>query len=265
MDTYLTRKLSHAHKWQKSPICKKICPQCGKGFVVKSYTKQQICCERACSDKYRIRKKQHTCPGCGKDFFTRPGSDQKFCSIPCSAKNARKHRAPLSEEVKDRISRKLCRLYEKGLFNPFWNYKTGRMLLKRHGVVVHYRSSYEKKALSMLDKCEEVTSIQVEPIRIPYTNPEGRIRRYIPDIVVQLQRRKKYVIEVKSNCFAFKSSNVCKYRAAWKYCKDRGMLFLMMTEDVLFPSDNGSTTTSLQEIVRATAAIPVRRLCYLGR
>jgi hypothetical protein len=116
-----------------------------------------------------------------------------------------------------------------------------------------YRSGWELKLMSYLDKHQDVIQWQSEEFFIPYRSPvDGRVHRYFPDFLVkkknpngiietvlievkpeaqtkppvkQSKVTKKYINEV----FTW-GVNEAKWEAADKYCKDRGWTFQIFTE-----------------------------------
>jgi hypothetical protein len=119
-----------------------------------------------------------------------------------------------------------------------------------------YRSSWEAKLMSWLDKNPSIVSWASEEVVIPYISPvDGRWHRYFPDFVVKVrdkngtlktmmlevkpkkqtkepeqQRRvtKRYITEVTTW-----GVNQAKWKAATEYCLDRGWEFKLITEDHL--------------------------------
>jgi len=136
-----------------------------------------------------------------------------------------------------------------------YQYKTGRIYLPSVGRKLLYRSSYEKLALILLDMKPEVQDILVEPIRIPY-DFNGKTKIYIPDFLVKLSNGNQILIEVKPRAFV-KGVVLIKAEAAKVWAKNNNAVFCIWTEDILHNSS--STTTSLQEIVRATVSYPMGR------
>ena len=119
-----------------------------------------------------------------------------------------------------------------------------------------YRSSWEARLMSWLDKNPNIISWASEEIIIPYVSPvDGMWHRYFPDFVVKIkdkngtlktmmlevkpkkqtkppeqQRRvtKRYITEV-----ATWGVNQAKWKAANEYCLDRGWEFKIITEEHL--------------------------------
>jgi hypothetical protein len=123
-----------------------------------------------------------------------------------------------------------------------------------------YRSGWELKLMSYLDKHPHVTKWNSEEIVIPYRSPiDGKMHRYFPDFYVeQINRQKKkekVLIEVKpyaqtqapkvQNTKRNKPTkryinevktwgiNSAKWNAAEEFCKDRGYIFRIITENEL--------------------------------
>ena len=116
-----------------------------------------------------------------------------------------------------------------------------------------YRSSWECRVMSWLDKTESVISWASEELVIPYISPvDGRYHRYFPDFVVKYRtsdnKIKTVVIEVKPEKQAKEPKkrkrvtkqyiqevttygvNQAKWAAATEYCLDRGWTFEVKTE-----------------------------------
>jgi glycogen debranching enzyme len=119
-----------------------------------------------------------------------------------------------------------------------------------------YRSSWECKVMSWLDKTPSILSWSSEQVIIPYKSPvDGRYHRYFPDFRVKTkgpdgkprtlilevkpykqtqqpkQRKrvtKQYITEV-----ATWGVNQAKWKAANEYCLDRGWEFKILTEKEL--------------------------------
>jgi len=119
-----------------------------------------------------------------------------------------------------------------------------------------YRSSWEARVMTWLDKNPSIITWASEEIAIPYHSPvDGKWHRYFPDFLVKVktqdgktrtmmlevkpkkqtepppeQRRitKRYITEV-----ATWGVNQAKWKSAIEYCKDRGWEFKILTEDHL--------------------------------
>lgn len=141
---------------------------------------------------------------------------------------------------------------KKGFFRPINPSK-----YKGDPTKIVYRSSWELKLMSELDKNPEVLEWNSEEIVIPYKSPiDDRKHRYFPDFWVKKRNRsdgkiveclievkpksqtvppkvqknvtKKYINEVTTW-----GVNSAKWDAARSYCRNRNMDFLIMTEDHL--------------------------------
>jgi hypothetical protein len=161
----------------------------------------------------------------------------------------------VSESHRKNLSDSISKAYIDGKYNNLSStYTQGIIILPRLNQVVYYRSSYEKQALLLLDKDINVSSVSVEPLRIPYTTSEGVIRYYIPDLLVNFIDNATYLIEIKPERLVSQDLNQSKFIAGKEYADKHNMLFIILTEQELFNNSNSVTTTFSGVIQRATAA-----------
>ena len=128
-----------------------------------------------------------------------------------------------------------------------------------------YRSSWELRLMRKFDDHPDIVQWQSEEIAIPYLNPiKGKTSRYFPDFVIKKRvGENKYqmiMIEVKPknqtsapdpsrkyntptgrvsrrflNEAATYAINEAKWKAAQRYCNERGWIFQIFTEDQIKP------------------------------
>ena len=119
-----------------------------------------------------------------------------------------------------------------------------------------YRSSWECRVMTWLDKSPDIVSWASEEVIIPYISPvDGKRHRYFPDFLVKVRTKKgqlkTMMIEVKPKKQAMEpvkrkrvtkqyiqevvtyGINQAKWTAATEYCLDRGWAFKVITEDDL--------------------------------
>lgn len=119
-----------------------------------------------------------------------------------------------------------------------------------------YRSSWECKVMSWLDRNDSIISWASEELIIPYISPvDGRKHRYFPDFLVKIKTRdgllKTMILEVKPkkqtqrpeqrkrvtkqyiNEVTTWGVNQAKWKAATEFCLDRGWEFKLLTEEHL--------------------------------
>tara|TARA_R110000803_G_scaffold210224_1_gene281472 strand:- start:15 stop:458 length:444 start_codon:yes stop_codon:yes gene_type:complete len=121
-----------------------------------------------------------------------------------------------------------------------------------------YRSHWELKLMSYLDKHPKVTNWASEEVVIPYKSPiDGRWHRYFPDFYVEQinksNKKEKILIEVKPKYQTVPPAvqsgkkptkryinevktwgiNKAKWEAAGEFCLDKGWKFQIMHEDHL--------------------------------
>ncbi len=123
---------------------------------------------------------------------------------------------------------------------------------------VFYRSSWELKCMNFFDLNESIEQWSNEEIAIPYKSPfDGKVHRYFPDFLVEFTdkngNKKTWLVEVKpkkylkeppanpkrkSKEWEYKVReyirNQAKWDAAKKYCEERGLEFVILTEDDIF-------------------------------
>jgi hypothetical protein len=111
-----------------------------------------------------------------------------------------------------------------------------------------YRSSWECRVMSWLDKNPDIVSWGSEELVIPYKSPvDGKFHRYFPDFIVKT-KNKTMIVEVKPERETKEPKpkkrvtkqylqevmtygiNQSKWKAAEEYCLDRGWEFKVITE-----------------------------------
>lgn len=115
-----------------------------------------------------------------------------------------------------------------------------------------YRSSWEFHFMKFCDEHPSVTQWASEAIRIPYRNPlTGRQTIYVPDFflayVDKNGKQTVELIEVKPANQTIKEKvgrsqvnqasyvvNQAKWKAAAAWCKQKGIIFRIITEDDIF-------------------------------
>ena len=115
-----------------------------------------------------------------------------------------------------------------------------------------YRSLWELKLMKYLDSHTQIVNWSSEEFCIPYRSPiDRRMHRYFPDFWVEKENGEQLVIEVKPKqhlvppkkgkrqtvkylremrTFAV---NQRKFEVAEEFCNNRGMKFMIMTQDDL--------------------------------
>lgn len=130
---------------------------------------------------------------------------------------------------------------------------------------ITYRSLWELKVFRRCDDHPDIVEWQSEEIAIPYMNPvKGKTSRYFPDIVIKKRvgpdKYQTVMIEIKPksqtkppnpakrnntpsgrvsrryiNEAATYAINEAKWKAAERYCRERGWAWHIMTEDEIKP------------------------------
>lgn len=119
------------------------------------------------------------------------------------------------------------------------------------------RSSWERRFCFWCDTNENVLKWASEEFSIPYVAPDGRVRRYYPDFLIEFRdvngKVKKQIIEVKpkkqtqppkpgkrtTKSYLYEAQtyekNVAKWKAAVEFAKDNGIEFRILTEEDIYP------------------------------
>lgn len=119
------------------------------------------------------------------------------------------------------------------------------------------RSSWELKAFKWMDENDNVLQWSSEELIIPYLSPvDNKWHNYYPDIMAKMKTKSGivvFVLEIKPFCQTIEpvikkrisksyinevctwGVNTAKWKAAEKFCKERGFKFKILTErDVSF-------------------------------
>lgn len=139
----------------------------------------------------------------------------------CSERNKRRY----SDAAElDKLIRQGHGNYESGWFTSY----------QQDELRIYYASSYELKALNILETDSTVASFDRFNGRISYVSPsDGREHWYLPDFRVDYADGRKVVIEVKAKWQEKEPNTQAKLQAGEKWCQDNGFDFEVWDEDVL--------------------------------
>lgn len=86
--------------------------------------------------------------------------------------------------------------------------------------------------MAHLDVDPRIAVWTYESIEIPYVSAprSGRVRRYIPDFLIERADGSRAVIEIKPSTKVDRPTNVKKFFAARAWCVERGIEFVVVTE-----------------------------------
>lgn len=141
----------------------------------------------------------------------------------------------VSTQTKQKQSEARARGIIEGRIHPENNWsikkpKTGMLFSIKNGCEIFYGSSYEKIAFMLLEQLSTVAQYSRCHFSILYADPSGKIRRYIPDIIVTYVDASCDVIEIKPKYAMDDAFVLAKAEAARRYCADRGMRYQVWTE-----------------------------------
>jgi hypothetical protein len=142
---------------------------------------------------------------------------------------------------------------------------------------VTYRSSWELKFMRWCDNNPGVLEWGSETVIIPYISPlDKKVHRYFVDFYMKVRQKdgevKKYLVEIKPEKFTKPPEkpkkitkrfideiyqygvNEAKWKAAFEYCDDRKMNFIILTEKDLGIEPKKKLNGKPPKSVRAVAA-----------
>jgi len=107
----------------------------------------------------------------------------------------------------------------------------GKYFSTKMNIEMTYRSSWELFYFQYLDSNIEVLKYYSESLRIPYVANvrSGRVRNYIPDLLIEYET-KKILVEIKPSSKLMHRTNVKKFAAARNFCIINNIEFMIITE-----------------------------------
>ena len=96
-----------------------------------------------------------------------------------------------------------------------------------------YRSSFELKVFSRLDRSERVAEWIYEPFSIEYKDEIGVKRNYIPDIWIRLENGDECILEVKADWQLEVDEVLYKIEQGRVFCELSGLRFIIIGNDDL--------------------------------
>jgi len=132
-----------------------------------------------------------------------------------------------------KISEAASKAFIEGRRNFQKGYKSGYFVSTKSSLRMFYRSSYELKALEILESDPTVISFDTETLRIPYLRLDGSAHYYIPDITAHYVDGSVKLIEIKPSYQQFDESVITKRLAAQKYCEIHNLIHVTWDETSL--------------------------------
>lgn len=119
---------------------------------------------------------------------------------------------------------------------------------KKTGVRNFAESSLEFLRMDQLDADATVLSWARCRFRVAYVAPCGKVKNYIPDLIVTFADGSRRIEELKPQSLIGVPINVAKFCAAERFCADNDMTFVVLTEvDVGYVRAMAPTALSRQE------------------
>lgn len=130
---------------------------------------------------------------------------------------------PMSLEAKRRMIESNSKTWALKIVNGEINwkvgYKSGKFFSKKNNKSIHFRSSYEKTFLVLLENADEIKEYIVEPFSISYFL-QGLEKRYTPDVLITYHSGVKHLVEIKPAALSRTHINLLKFKAA-KQCVEK--------------------------------------------
>ena len=107
----------------------------------------------------------------------------------------------------------------------------GVYISTKMGVSMTFRSGWEFLYFKYLDAQPEVLQFWSESLKIPYATSRktGRLRNYIPDLLIEYADR-KLLVEIKPKSKVSRPINIKKFNAARLWCTVNAATFIVITE-----------------------------------
>lgn len=140
-----------------------------------------------------------------------------------------------SDSAKTKMSETRSRKIIDGEYDRSKWAKRGELFAAKANRLIPYHSSFEKKAIEILESDRSVISFEFEPLRIPYyfgLGGDGYAQRryYIPDFFVSYESGSNVIIEVKPECYLDAAMNIAKFAAAKEFCSLHDFEFRVWTQ-----------------------------------
>jgi|SRR3990167_1849355 len=140
----------------------------------------------------------------------------------------------ISEKSKQKMSETKTKNWIEGKYDHLkMCWAKGKYFFQKANKEVFYRSSWELGFMKYLDSCDDVSVCEYELLRIPYCDPSGRKRNYIPDILAYYKNGEKTLYEIKPIAHKDSEINKLKFVAAMDYCQNNNILFKVITQKEL--------------------------------
>lgn len=108
---------------------------------------------------------------------------------------------------------------------------TGRLAAAKSIGAAHYESALERDFLITLEADLTVLNYETQPLRLSYTDAQGRPRSYTPDVLVRREHRTE-LCEVKytDDIRALRTEHKDRWIAAFRHATQQGWAFRLVTE-----------------------------------
>lgn len=121
---------------------------------------------------------------------------------------------------------------------------------------IEYKSMLELKGFQFCDNSEKISKFSIEPFAVNYLKPtDNKTHRYFPDLLIKFVSNHTFLVEIKSfnetkppkkpkkmtvkaeknyrKAIMTYKINMAKWKAAKKFCEERNIKFIILTEKEL--------------------------------
>ena len=121
---------------------------------------------------------------------------------------------------------------------------------------INFKSNLERIGLKYCDMNKYVKKYSLEPFPIKYCSPvDNKVHRYFVDLYIEFENNQKFLVEIKSSgetkepklpskktqkammnyqkALQTFAVNTAKWKSAEAFCKEKGMRFIILTENEL--------------------------------
>jgi hypothetical protein len=141
------------------------------------------------------------------------------------------HNPTDKQEVREKISNTISRMYADGKYDNFYNkMKTGWVSTNKTLVPIWCRSGLEKEFLKKASECAKIKSIEsAEKIRLSYEF-NGSNHKYLPDFKIIMEDGRSMIVEIKSSYFETMPNWEPKKKALHEFCRIINIEYVVLSE-----------------------------------
>lgn len=198
-----------------------------RGYNLSDFTKQK-------QSESRLLFLTSTTPEKRKELYGHFAGKKHSPETLKKMSDSAKRRKPrvFSEQARDNISKAIAKSFIDGKMNHVTrpsHYKSGWFDSDKTGMVF-FRSALEMDSLKIVSCCPSIRRCVMEPFSLEYANKGGKVRRYIPDMLIYFEDGRKWLVEIKPWFQTQDPENHLKWASALEWAKKNQARFVVWTE-----------------------------------